>query len=491
MTPNGNSPGRRTSLAEPVAPLSSAVAGFKRLEVTLCNLTRLASLSQPTAPSRESYAVGTHVQNTLRAVSIPPGIKKVTGSRLASHRGARDLRRVLIKSGAKAPGGHDRNRPPSAQAAQSQADEGLSLLNRFVKFIERLEANRGTSGRLGRREQTSQHSTLSAAYARFLYSLSSLGQALIAPVTPVLVEALDLAAIGVNRLTRAVKYSRVIAESLASVLAAGLTLVAIGALENLLKDARRLLLTGGERVLRIADGLGVRRALLWLSGLALRMADLAAMLADISLGLYLIVGGIVAAAVASYELYKHWDAVKRLASEWATRAREMGARLLASTRATLNRIIANLRDDVRGLGTTLSGTLAFARSLARPTRNLNRSRPPGIPSAATFAPRAFRRAAAAATLAAPLMLASTAIAAVARPPAFAAPREQAAAASSDARSTRAPIAINYSPNVTIHAQDRDYDGALAQRVMEVLERHGRDLHEVLARELVRRQRTEF
>ena len=33
--------------------------------------------------------------------------------------------------------------------------------------------------------------------------------------------------------------------------------------------------------------------------------------------------------------------------------------------------------------------------------------------------------------------------------------------------------------------------ALKRRVMEILERHGRELHQVLAREIVRQQRREF
>jgi hypothetical protein len=307
----------------------------------------------------------------------------------------------------------------------------------------------------------------------------------------VLVKALGFATSGAGWLTRAAKYSRIISASIASTLAAIPTLVAIGALENLLKDAWRLFLIGGRRILRVANDFGVRTALLGLSRLVLKMADFAAMLADISVGLYLLVGEVVLVAVAAYELYKHWEAVKRIVLRWATQAPETGARLFEATRAAINRAIANLTDALRSLETKLRGTPDFAASLARPARYLNTPRAPEIPSAATVAPRAVRRVAAAATLAAPLMLASAAAAAVAMPPAFANPPAAAAAASSAARSVRAPIVINYSPNVTIHAQDAGDDEALARRVMEVLERHGRELHQVLARDLVRRQRTEF
>jgi hypothetical protein len=45
--------------------------------------------------------------------------------------------------------------------------------------------------------------------------------------------------------------------------------------------------------------------------------------------------------------------------------------------------------------------------------------------------------------------------------------------------------------VVIHSEDAADLAALRCRVMEVLERHGRELHQVLAREIVRQQRREF
>lgn len=63
--------------------------------------------------------------------------------------------------------------------------------------------------------------------------------------------------------------------------------------------------------------------------------------------------------------------------------------------------------------------------------------------------------------------------------------------SSGTRNTVPPLTVNYSPNVTIHTQDMTEDDSLNRRVMELLERHGRELHRILERDLVRRQRTEF
>ena len=59
------------------------------------------------------------------------------------------------------------------------------------------------------------------------------------------------------------------------------------------------------------------------------------------------------------------------------------------------------------------------------------------------------------------------------------------------RSQQGPIVINYAPNVVIHSESGADNAALKRRVMEVLERHGRELHQVLAREIVRQQRRNF
>jgi hypothetical protein len=45
--------------------------------------------------------------------------------------------------------------------------------------------------------------------------------------------------------------------------------------------------------------------------------------------------------------------------------------------------------------------------------------------------------------------------------------------------------------VIIHYESGADTAALKRRVIEVLERHGRELHQVLAREIVRQQRRDF
>jgi len=55
-------------------------------------------------------------------------------------------------------------------------------------------------------------------------------------------------------------------------------------------------------------------------------------------------------------------------------------------------------------------------------------------------------------------------------------------------STAQPIVVNYTPNVTM--ENRGEQG-LERRLLEVLERHGYELAEVLRREAAKRQRGEF
>jgi hypothetical protein len=105
--------------------------------------------------------------------------------------------------------------------------------------------------------------------------------------------------------------------------------------------------------------------------------------------------------------------------------------------------------------------------------------------------RAVRRAAAAAAFAAPLMLAGAPAGAFATPLISTNDTARIAAPLPAVRSAQGPIVINYTPNVIIHSESGADTAALKRRVMEVLERHGRELHQVLAREIVRQQRRDF
>ena len=228
-------------------------------------------------------------------------------------------------------------------------------------------------------------------------------------------------------------------------------------------------------------------ALRWLAS----AADLGAMLVAVRLTSYFVLKGILAAiaglAVAGGELSRHRDAVTRLVSRSVDSAHKAGARLL-------NRMTDKTRSAIAYAGKSIN-TLAAATSDAlhlpaafrvAGARNVNTARAVTRPASML---RAVRRAAAAVAFAAPLMLAGA--------PAFAAPfastndTARIAAPLSAQRIAQIPIVINYAPNVVIHSEDAADAGALKRRVLEVLERHGRELHQTLQREIVRQQRRDF
>ena len=61
------------------------------------------------------------------------------------------------------------------------------------------------------------------------------------------------------------------------------------------------------------------------------LADFVTMLADFSLGWYLVIAAIAALGVAGYELYRHWDAAKRMMSRWIEAVHRTLARLVKWT----------------------------------------------------------------------------------------------------------------------------------------------------------------
>lgn len=216
------------------------------------------------------------------------------------------------------------------------------------------------------------------------------------------------------------------------------------------------------------------------------------MFAELSRGWYVVIA--VGLAVAGYELYRHWDAAKRLLSRSVDSAHKTIARLL-------KRIGQSIRSGTVQADNAIADVMARIRNAPRlspasggPARGV--SSPRAIEHAATatrLAPmlHAVRRATAAAALAAPLMLASAPAGALAPPSALVSQTASLAAAPSERRPARAPIVVNYAPNVIIHSADAGDTATLERRVMDVLERHGRELHQTLARELIRQQRTEF
>jgi len=266
-------------------------------------------------------------------------------------------------------------------------------------------------------------------------------------------------------------------------------LFGLGMISKLLKGA---LIEPLEEGLRLV--LSPVFALRWLSS----AADFGAMLAAVRLTSYFVLGGILAAiagiAVAGNELYRHWNAAKRLLSRWIESAHKAIARLMKWMADEIRNAAACAGDSIASLTATFPNAPRLSTTMAATTRGMNRARAVEHTAAvARPAPmlRAVRRAAAAAAFAAPLMLTSAPAGTFAPPLISTNDTSRLAAPLSAAGMTRGAIVINYAPNVVIHSEDAADADALKRRVMEILERHGRELHQVLAREIVRQQRRDF
>ena len=232
-----------------------------------------------------------------------------------------------------------------------------------------------------------------------------------------------------------------------------------------------------------------------LSGLTNSAVDFATMLGTIKVTAYLIVEAILAAiaglGTAKYEFHRNWNALKQLLSRSPDSAYKARARLLkriadkpGSTAAYDGNSIATLTartNDTRSLSISAT-TIARAMSTVRGAEHARAAARP------VSLLRTVGRAAAVGAFATPLMLAQAPVTA-----AFAAPLVAAriAAPLSATRETRDAIVVNYAPNVVIQSEHATDAAALKSHVMEVLERHGRELHQVLAREIVRQQRRDF
>jgi hypothetical protein len=236
---------------------------------------------------------------------------------------------------------------------------------------------------------------------------------------------------------------------------------------------------------------GAPATFLRLSRLTSEVAQYVATFAELSFGWYVI--GAFGLAIAGYELYRHWDAVKRLLSRSIESAHRAVANLMKWLADKTRNAPAYLHDSMLSIAATHSKAPHLLNAAAPAMRGLNGARAVER-AAAGMRParlRAIRQAAAAAAFAAPLMLASAPAAAFVPPLISANDTARLAAPLSAVRMTQNAIVINYAPNVTIHSDGAADTAALKRRVIEILERHGRELHQVLQREMVRQQRRDF
>jgi len=252
---------------------------------------------------------------------------------------------------------------------------------------------------------------------------------------------------------------------------------------------------GWQDVLSLLRSIGMARFARLLSQLTGRAVEFAATLGKTKDTLDLFVEAILSAiarlAAVGYEHYRDWNVSKRLLSRSLDSVNDAGARLLKWVADTTRNTAAYGGNSIAVLPTRTSDTPSLSISATTAARAMSSAR--GVErTAAAGRPvsmlSAVGRATAVVAFAAPVMLAQ----APARV-AFAAPLVSARIAHplSTTRGTPDALVVNYAPNVVIHSEHATDAAALKAHVMEVLERHGRELHQVLAREIVRQQRRDF
>ena len=205
-----------------------------------------------------------------------------------------------------------------------------------------------------------------------------------------------------------------------------------------------------------------------------------------------ILSAIVGLAAVGYERYRKWNVLKRLLSRSLDSAHSAGARLLKWVADKTRSTAAYGGNSIAVLTTRTSDTQSLSISAATAARAMSSAR--GVERAAAAGRpvsmlRAVGRATAVAAFATPLMLAqATCQGRFRRAARFGA---HCGTRCRRLRGIQHAIVVNYAPNVVIHSEHAIDAAALKGHVMEVLERHGRELHQVLAREIVRQQRRDF
>jgi hypothetical protein len=470
-----------TGLTRMVADIGQPASAFRRA----AKAVHLFDISTSLAHSAIHSTYG-----DLRAVSILSAAPKAgTPHRISKRKGSIDLSSATDEGGT----GVTRGRAGTRTLPHKTLPDVGKVLRFFHKVVSLLRGTITASERSTKRKHrghVAKTPSLSDAYAQALASLWRLGRATLALEVPVFTRALLGTTHAMDWLTTAARRHSFISAAIGAAVAAPFATALVGAahlfFQNTLIPA---FIRGWQDVRWLLRSLGT-------------LADFVTMLADFSLGWYLVIAAIAALGVAGYELYRHWDAAKRMMSRWIEAVHRTLARLVkwtadnirsASAYAYAGHSTATVTVETRNalhLPTT-AGPVARAATRAR---GMNRAR--AVEHAATVARsapvlRAVRRAAAAATFVAPLMLAGAPAGAFAAPFIPTNDTARIAAPLPAVRSVQGPIVINYAPNVIIHSESGADNAALKRRVMEVLERHGRELHQVLAREIVRQQRTDF
>ncbi|HVB82182.1 MAG TPA: hypothetical protein VNE82_19800 [Candidatus Binataceae bacterium] len=436
-----------------------------------------------------------HVPNDWRfqnAIKVP----KVLSIRTAAATPRRAIERTkpsqTLGSTAADITGRTENRPEVNPISSKTLPELATAFSVFHKTVT-LSRTSNTAGAHAKAATapSTEGQTLTEASARLVRSLLAFGQALIAPLTPALIRAIGVLASASDWLTRETRRHPAIAVTGSAMAGTASMLIGLGGAHRfLLRTIRPLFLLGLRDVLWLSRKLGMAEVLVWLVRIAVRIAELAAALVNSSLGCDLVIAAIAGLAVAGYELYRHWDAAERLLSRWTESAHKTFASLMKWTADKTKSAAAYADHSIASLTATLSNAPNSFATVAATTRGMNRARAAAVSRLAPML-RAVGRAAAAAAFAAPLMLAGAPAGAFAPPPISTNDTARLAALPCATNATQGAIVINYAPNVVIHSEDAADSAALKRRVMEILERHGRELHQVLQREMVRQQRRDF
>jgi hypothetical protein len=475
-----------------------AATGLRRAVVVIEQFANAAQIFKKTTRVANFSSSALHVRlagGNLRDALQAASIQSTLASAAVPYRKAEE-KRAAAPSSVTANAGTRASRNRSGIDALSvkapwELATAFSLFYKILKLDRKPNANDPPPGKSDT-EHTPATPTLSATSAGFRRGLAALEGASIATVTTALIRALDGIASGLDRLTRAARSHSMIS---AAIPATALALIGLGGAQSfVLRTLRPFSFRGFRDVFWLLRNLGVTRALRWLGRLVTKVVEVGSLLADLSLGWDPAIAALVGLAVADYQLYRHWNAAKRLLSPWIESAHKAIAGLMKWMADKIRNAAGYAGHTIASLTAALPKAPHSFATAAATAHDMNRARAVA-PGAAVARPApmmlAVRRAVAATAFATPLMLAGAGAGAFASPAIFTNDAAPLRAPLSPGGTTQGSIVIDYAPNVAIHCEDATDSVALKRRVMEILERHGRELHQVLAREIVRQQRRDF
>lgn len=471
MTRTGKTPNPMIALIETGSGLPRAMAAIGRLASAARHAARTVRLVDFGASLSPSRTDRTQVQ--YQAVRVPSTI----GNTALPHLISKQQNPTLgVETGPGVTGGQARIGGLSSKTLPDIA----KVLQFFHRLVGLLEGTVAASSQRIRRTHLGlapDAPAPGAAYAQTLASFSNLGKAMLALVVSVSSRALLSMARAMDGLARVVQHHPSISAITAAIALTPIATAVMGAahffFQNTLIPAPN---REWQNVLRLLSNLGVTSGLRWL-GRLISLSEFDVMPAGLSLGRDLV---IIAPALAAPELHRHRNAAKWAMSRWIE--------------AGLGSGIAQAGNAIAALTAGIRSALQLSATPAAPPRGMTSVRvveTAAIVAQPALISRTMRRAAAAAAFAAPLMLARAPAGTRAATPLISNRTLCTAIPLSAARAGQNSIVINYAPNVTIHSEEPSDTAALTRRVMEVLERHGRELHQVLAREMVRQQRQDF